>query len=126
MPDEVSAVPKTNRINPSDLMPILLGVVFLSILVVIDLTFPAYEATLAIGVLVGLFLLCCVTTYPRRQTPEQASRLRKVAEIGAVLLCGIVAGTALFTQHKWTILAIGIPWTAHRFARFLFESRDAT
>jgi len=44
-----------------------------SILVVIGLTFPANEATLSVGVLVGLFL-----------------------------------------------------WTAHRFARFLLESRDAT
>ena len=43
----------------------------------------------------------------------------------AALLCLVVAGLALFTPHKWALIAIGIPWTADRFARFLYELRDS-
>ena len=125
MKDEVRSLPRTNRINRNNLIPILLGVVFLSILVTIGLTFPIHEATLAIGVLIGLFLLCCATAYPKGQILGKASWLKKIAGVCAVLLCVVVAGAALFTQHKWTVIAIGIPWTADRFARFLFGSRDA-
>lgn len=106
-------------------MPILLGVIFLSILVAIGLTLPTDEAMLAIGVLAGLFLLCCVTDYPRGQRLRETSWLINIVGITAVLLCVVVASTALFTQHKWAVIAIGIPWAAHRFARFLFESRGA-
>ena len=126
MPDEVRALPKTNRANPSNLMPILLGVVFLSILVAIGLTFPVYEATLALGALIGLFLSCCVTEYPRGQILGQAGRLIKIAGVGAVLLCGVVAGTALFTQHKWTVLSHRHTLDCASFRSVSFsESKDA-
>ena len=113
-----------NHINPSR-WPILLVVVFLGIVATIGLTLPKYEATLAIGVLIGLYLLCCVTAYPREQAHGKAEGLFKLVGVFAALLCLVVAGLALFTPHKWALIAIGIPWTADRFAQFLYELRDS-
>ena len=119
-------MPGTNRINPNNWIPIFLGVIFLGTLVTIGLTLPISEAILAIGVLIGLFLLCSVTAYLSGRMLGKAGRLIKIVGICAVLLCGVVAVAALFTQHKWAAIAIAIPWTAQRIAQLLLgSSRNA-